>query len=164
MEETKVLPTKVKYTGFFDVRNMYSLMYDVFTGMGYAVVEDTYKSTLGGKGEDLELTWFCEKNVDNYTRFKIKIFVLGLGIEKVKVKEGDVEVSKNKGYIELNITASIVTDWESKWETHPLLKFFKGIYDKYIYKDTFIQWKGKIVEETNIFVNEIKSFFGMQKF
>jgi len=164
-EEVKVLPTSVKYSGIFNMKDLYSLLYDLLTGLGYGVTEEGYKSTTKPDGsEDLEISWDCTKNMDNYTRFRIKIFIKADGISKVKVKEGDIEVTKNKGSAEVKFTAYTITDFENKWELNPLLKFFKGLFDKYIYSSTYKNWKSKIVEETYTIVNEVKSFFGLQKF
>ncbi len=164
-EEFTVAGTsKVRYIGVFDLGEVYKLLYDLLTAENYTVEEEKYKEKITSAGKQIEINWVAQKKVDDYTMFIIKIGYFIVGLEKVKVKREGVEVSMNKGDIEISFKAILKTDYENRWETSPILKFLKGIYDVYIYKSTFENWKKQIYNEMYSIQNEIKSHFNLSRF
>ncbi len=163
-EYTVAGTSKVRYVGVFDLGEVYKLLYDLLTAENYTVEEEKYKEKITNAGKQIEINWVAEKKVDDYTMFVIKISYFIVGLEKVKVKRDGVEVSMNKGDIEIAFKAILKTDYENRWETSPILKFLKGIYDVYIYKSTFENWKKQIYNEMYSIQNEIKSHFNLSRF
>ncbi len=163
-EENLVTETSVKYDGIFDFKQLYSLMTDLAISMGYTIEEKKYKQKESPEGNEVEVEWWCTKDVDDYTRFKIILRILILGMREVQAKKGELKVRVNEGSIQVLIKGIIVTDYANRWETHPILKLFKGIYDRYFFKSTFERYKKRVYEEAYGFENEIKSFLNLRRF
>ena len=69
-----------------------------------------------------------------------------------------------QGDINIYVSAILETDYENKWEEHPVWKFFKSFYEKYLYKDTIDDLKEKIWQEGWDFINEIKAFLHLYRY
>lgn len=163
-EVLKITQSRVKFVGVFDLGDYYRLLYDIIKSMGYIIIESKYTHKTIPSGDKIEMEWNCFKKVDDYSQFHILARTLVTELQKVQVKVDDVTATKHKGDVELELTCNLVTDYEGRWETHPILKFLKGIYDIYFYKSTFDTWVSKITSEMSTVENEMKSFFRMEKF
>jgi hypothetical protein len=164
MEEISVAKGRAKYTGIFDFGDYYRMLYDLFTSMGYSVEEQKYAHKSVPTGDEIEIEWNCYKKVDDYSLFRIFAKTLVLGLQKVKVVVEGVQTTKNQGSLELELKCFVQTDYENRWETSPILKFLKGIYDAYFYKATLDNWKEKVAADMHTVENEVKAFFHMQRF
>jgi len=163
-EEAKIVETSVKYEGVFDFKQLYSLLADLAISIGYGIEEKEYTQKEGGEGTKVKVEWWCTKKIDDYTMFKI---VINLEIERMKeveARKGESLVKVNEGSMMIKLKGIIVTDYADRWETHPLLKLFKGIYDRYFFKGTLDGYKKRIYEETYGIENEIKSFLNLRRF
>lgn len=163
-EVVTITQSRIKFVGVFDMGDYYRLLYDIFKSMNYSVVEQKYTHKTSPAGDKIELEWNCFKKVDDYAQFLIFARTTVNDLQKVQVKVDDTVATKHKGDVELELICKIITDYENRWETNPILKFLKGIYDVYFYKSTFDTWVTKITSEMHTVENEIKSFFRMEKF
>jgi len=164
METVKITNARVKFVGVFDLGDFYRLLYDIIKSLGYVIIEKKYTHKTNPAGDKIELEWDCFKKVDDYAQFYIFTRVLVTDLQKVQVKVDDVTATKHKGDIELELVCNINTDYENRWETNPISKFLKGVYDIYFYKSTFDTWINKVTSEMHTVENEMKSFFRMERF
>ncbi len=160
-EELLVSKVNVNYSGRFNLKKFYRFLSKLFSEYNYTINENVYKYSASQKL--LEIEWKCTREIDDYTQFKIMVWITGRGMEKVKVKKGDVIEEYDKGDIDVTMKAFLVTDYNDKWENNPILKFLKGIYEKYLYKSTLDQLQEKILSELYSIQNEIKSFFNLSR-
>ena len=164
-EEASVGKTVVKFQGTFDMLDYYKKMHDLIESLGYDIDEDKYKYKENpGPSNDIEIEWTCAKTGDDYTKFKILCKPFMDSAKKVEVQKGTARVKLSKANLELEIRASLITDFEDRWERHPIMKFFKGLFDRYLYKPTYETWQAKIWEEMYTIENEMKAFFGLARF
>ena len=163
-ELVKITQSRIKFVGVFDLGDYYRLLYDIIKSMGYLIVESKYTHKTNPAGDKVEMEWNCFKKVDDYAQFQIFARTMITDLQKVQVKVDDVTATKHKGDAELELVVSIITDYEGRWETNPVLKFLKGLYDIYFYKSTYDNWVSKITSEMYTIESEMKSFFRMEKF
>jgi hypothetical protein len=164
-EETIIVPeSKVRYKGIFSFTDFYRFFVDTFRTLGYTIDEEKYRHKEKADSTEIEIVWNCYKNIDDYTRFLIKAKILVVDMKKVQIQKEGVTTTADSGDIEITFTARLVTDYLDRWETSPILKFVKGIYDRYLYKPTFESYKKRIVDEMYTTENETKSFFNLARF
>ena len=162
MEEITITKSQINHSGMFNFGDFYKLLYSTMKNMGYVVIENQYKVKKTPEGDEIELNWDCYKVLDDYTRFRINIYIFIAGLQKVQVKlSNGATVKRDNGKIMINFSAFLQTDYLNRWETHPLLKFLKGIYDYYIYRKEFQDLTDRIIRDLSSIENEIKSFFQM---
>jgi hypothetical protein len=165
MEKYKVTDTRrFKFDGTFSLSNYYRILYDVCRSLGYDVYENRYvhKKLMEGM-EEVELVWTCLKDVDGYARIRLDVKTLVTGMKKVQVQIEGANVGRENGSCELQMAGNIETDYLNRWETNPILRMFKKMYDNYVYRDMFKLITDKTNAEVNAIENELKAFFNMQK-
>ena len=106
----------------------------------------------------------AEKKINDYYKFKIKVNFFVIGLKEVEVEKAGVKVKMDTGDIEITIRSYIISDWEGRWENSPVLKFLKGVYDKYLMRSFYQELKVRIYEEAYKFENELKAFFNLSRF
>jgi len=150
-EEETIAKAKIKYKGSFDLGDAYDVLHDLFVTMGFTVEESKYKETVKGDKKDLQITWDCEKNVDDYTKFIISVnfFILGF--------------SKQGADAEINFKCKLRTDYEGRWDANPFLKFMKGVFQKYLYRGTYAEWKTQVRDEMYQIKTELESYLRVEK-
>jgi len=79
----------------------------------------------------------------------------------VEVEIDGVKQKMNKGQLELSFKAIMQKDYEEKWTGKPFLKVLRGFYDKYIIKETSSSYEGKLVDELNELVEEVKAYLSL---
>jgi len=155
-EDDSISRIRINYTGYFSLRDYYNYLYDICSSLGYDVIELECKQS----SDTFEFEWRNEKKVDDFTMFVIKIKTRVTNWKKNQVVGKE---KFDKGDVEITIQSVLRTDYQAKWEINPMLKFVKGVYERYIYKPTYDHWIEKIKEEMSDIVNEIKSFFHIEK-
>jgi hypothetical protein len=164
MESFQIIATRQKFAGIFSLSSYYSYLYDVFRRMGYEVWEIKYRlKNIPGKGE-LELFWECYKKIDSYVKLYIFAKTLIVGLEDKEVNIEGVNVTRQKGDVELEMKAQLQTDYANTWETNPLLLPLKPIYDSTIYRPKFKELEATVAKHLYTVENEIKAFFKMETF
>lgn len=163
-EESEISRTSVRYNGIFDFNILYRTLHDLISSMGYFIEEPKFKLRDTKEGNEIEIEWNAFKKVDDYTQFLLWVRIFIVGEKQIEVQKGDVKTKMNRGDVEITIKSKLKTDYADKWEKHPLLKFFKGIYDRYIYKPTYESWEDKVWADMFTLENEAKAFFGLPRF
>lgn len=160
--QEKITQEKTKFKGYFDTGRFYDLLFDLLVSLDYDVDEESYRQKDAPSGE-LELHWKGEKRVDKYTMFIIEAFVLVvLWKRKQNVPRGGVTLTLDFGDFETIISATLVRDYEGKWENNPLLNPFIDFYDRYIYREKYIEWQERAKDEVRYVIDEVKKFFAVQ--
>ena len=161
VERNKIYETKVKHSGVFDFREVYSFMYTLFTDMEYAVEEKTYSEKTKGDQKEIELYWIARRKVSDYFRFMIKADWRILRMTNAEVMRDGVKTSVNKGDFEMKIYCFLEKDYENRWENSPFLRFLRGIYDRYIIRSTFEEYQIQIEKETVDISDQLKAFLAL---
>lgn len=161
-EKDKVYKGKLKQAGIFNFKDFYSFSYDWLVEENYDVFERRYSEKVAGDSKDIEIEWEAMKEVSDYFRFVIKMEWKILGMKKVKVKRGDKEETMDTGSVEIKFSGTIVKDYESRWESTPVLKFMRGVYDRYIIKRRIDEYEIKLMGEIEELIAQCKSFLAME--
>ncbi len=165
-EENQITgPSKVKYAGIFKMKEVYRVAFDILTTeMGYDVEEQKYREKVTPEGKEIEIIWIAEKKINDYYKFKIKVNFFVVGLKEVEVEKAGVKVKMDTGDIEITIKSYIISDWEGRWENSPVLKFLKGVYDKYLMRSFYQELKARIYDDAYKLENELKAFFNLSRF
>lgn len=158
-------PSKVKYSGIFKMSDIYRVAHSLLIDMRYIIEETKYREKVGqGGSREIEIKWHATKEFDDYTRYRITLSWLVLGLNDVEIEKEGTKVKMNNGTIELTINSYLETDYEGRWETHPITRFFKGLHDKYLYRRTYLDYQERIYKEAYKLENELKAFFNLNRF
>jgi len=149
---------RIKQKGIFNFAEMYNSSKDWLRDEGYKVIEQTYTEEIIGDSKKLEIRWEATRKISDYYKFVIVINWLVLNLKNVFVQKHGEVVKMNSGEPEITIKAIIIKDYEHRWEMSFFQKFLRGIYDKYIVKSRFDEYKLKLASECEEFNKYLKSF------
>ncbi|MCX8194148.1 MAG: hypothetical protein N3G19_02175 [Candidatus Pacearchaeota archaeon] len=161
-EISPVYEGKLVHAGIFDFKSIYNFLYDLFTHYNYVVIEQKYSEKIKAEGKELEILWLCLKKISDYFRFRIKVRIFILGMISVEVVRENIKVKRDKGEIEIKIASSLERDYENKWESNPVTKFLRGIYDKYIIKSRIEAYEDAIATEVDEVLSQLKSYLALE--
>lgn len=161
-EKDSIYKGKIIQKGIFNFKDVYEFLYDYLVNENYDVSENKYVEKIDGQSKNIEIIWSATKEVSDYFKFEITATWSVLGLKKIKVKKGDQEIFMDSGSIEIKFTASIIKDYESRWENNPVLKFMRGMYDRYIIRSRIDAYEVKIFDEINEAVAQTKSFLAIE--
>ena len=85
-------------------------------------------------------------------------------LSEIDIEKENIRHKMQKGRAEFYFDAYVVTDYENKWETRPLIFFIKNVFDKYIYRLYTSNYDGEAIRDCTEIENEIRSFLNMAKF
>jgi len=155
---------KITLEAIFDLKELYKHAHDWLEWRKYDIEEKKYKEKVKPNGKELEIEWIATRDIDEYTQFQIQVKWQIFGLVDVEVQKEGGKIKMNKGEVNIEITASLVLDWQDKWEERPFFKFLQSFFEKYLYKGTLDQLKAKIWKEGWEFYNELKAFLHLYKY
>jgi hypothetical protein len=161
-EKDKVLAEKIKHTGIFSFSELYEYLYDWFADESYKIREKKYTEKILGDAKTIEIEWECARKISDYFKFEIKLTWLITGLKKIEVKKEDQKVTMNSGTVEIKYTATIIKDYENRWENQPFWKFLRGIYDRYIIRSRIDYYEDRVEDDLREIVSQTKAFLALE--
>lgn len=160
-EKDLVFKQTLKHKGFFDYSELYSFCYGWLKDHKYSLSEDSYTEKVQSNGRDIEIEWSAKKKVSDYFKEELSVKFTFSGITDAEVMVEDQKVSTNKGSLKIAISATLVKDYDDQWSKTPFYKFLRGIYDKYIIRNTTDLYGGKLGDTAESLYNDIKAFLNL---
>lgn len=161
-ELSPVYEGKVVHSGIFSFKDIYNFLYDWFTSYQYAVIEKKYSEKIKAEGKDIEIEWLCLRKISDYFRFRIKVGIRIIGLVAVEATREGIKVKRDKGEIEVKISSYLERDYEHRWESNPITKFMRGLYDKYIIKTRIESYEDALGSEVDEAIAQVKSFLALE--
>ena len=153
---------KIKQSGTFDFKDLYSFAYEWLDGEGYNVAEKKYAEEVSGDSKKIEIEWETKKKVSDYFQFVIKVDWKMLNLKNVEVIREGKKIKLNSGQAEIKVSGVLVKDYESRWEDRPIWKFLRGVYDRYIIRSRIDEYEDKITSQADDFVNQLKAYLAIE--
>jgi len=160
-EKEKVTELKIKHSGIFDFREVYSFIYTLLSDLEYSVEEKNYAEKTKGDQKEIEVNWMAKRKISDYFKFIIKVDVRTFRMTNADVVKDGVKTSVNKGDFEVKFTAFLEKDYENRWENTAFLKFLRGLYEKYIISSTIRSYCGMLEDEANSLTNQTKALLDL---
>ncbi|MBU2522759.1 MAG: hypothetical protein KKE23_00515 [Nanoarchaeota archaeon] len=160
-EKEKVAELKVKHSGFFDFREIYSFIYTLLSDLEYSVEEKNYGEKTKGDQKEIEVNWLAKRKISDYFRFIVKVDIRTFRMANADVVKDGVKTSVNKGDFEVKFTAFLEKDYENRWENTAFVKFLRGLYEKYIIPSAIDSYSGQLEDEANSLSNQTKALLDL---
>ena len=161
-EKNSVFKQTIKNKGFFNYPELYNFCYNWFKDNKYKLSEDSYTEKIQGNGKEILIEWTAKRKVSDYFKEEISIKWHILGMNDAEVMVGDRKEKTNKGDLKMVIAASLVSDHEDNWSTTAFNKFIRGIYDKYIIKNTNDEYESRLQDAALEFFEDTKAFLNLE--
>ena len=161
-EISPVYEGKVVHAGIFDFKSFYGFLYDFFSYYQYLVIEKKYSEKIKAEGKDVEVEWLCLRKISDYFRFRVKVVIRIINMVTVEAQREAIKVKRDKGEMEVKFSSSLERDYEHKWESNPISKFLRGIYDKYVVKTRIEAYEDALASEVDEAIAQVKSFLALE--
>jgi len=162
-EYDKILSTKIKYSGFFNFRDLYQFCHDwLVEDFGLDVTEKKYQEKLAGDAKEVEIEWEGYKKVTDYFKFKVSVKYRIIGLKNVEINQGGKKIKTNDGSVEIRLAGTLIRDYAGKFETNAFRKFLRSVYEKWVIPSRIDQMEGKLFGDSNEFLEQTKAFLTME--
>ena len=157
-EKDKIAEQKVKWKGVFKYKDLYDFVYRYLIEEQYDIEERKYVEEVeGGAKKKIEITWLVTKKISDYFKIELKVTWRILGMKDVEVEKDGERLKMNDASVEIKVVGTLLKDYESTWENNPLMKFLRGIYEKFIIEGRILSYEDKVFNEINKLTEQVKA-------
>ena len=158
VQKKEVYKEKLKQTGYWKYSEIYDMTFNWLKDQGYLLKEDLYNEKLQSNGKEVIIKWTAIRKVTDYFMFEIKLEWHILGMNDAEVEIDGKKVKTNKGEVEIVFKGNLVKDYEKRWEDKPIWKFLRGVYEKYVIRETVDEYEDDLEDEVKEIVSDVKAF------
>ena len=155
--DSVVYPMSLTYSGTFNLKELYSLIRSWFNERGFFTMEKESEASEEEAGSNFYTNFVSFKKAEEYTKLTIEISIKSKSLKETSeqyIYKGEINVSF-KSYLE--------RDYEDKYENKPIVKFFRGFYEKLVEKSRFNRYESDLRDYTNAVYNEVRAFLNLSK-
>ena len=155
VEKGLVVQKKAK----FNMVELYKTLKSWFDLHDYDFQEREYGEETADK-KSTKIGWMGRKDVNEYVSFRVPISITLKNYETIKTKSGNIV----EGDITVKISANVRSDYENKWQTSPVIHFFRAVFDRIIASDKTQKYEKELKKDVNDIFYRTKSYLNLQKF
>jgi hypothetical protein len=161
-QKKQVYKEKFKHTGYWKYKEVYDMMYDWFKERDYKLKENLYNEKILTNGKEVITKWEAEKKITDYFKFQIKADWHILGMKDVEIEVDGKKVKTNKGEVEIIFAGNLIKDYEKRWEDKPFWKFLRGVYEKYVVRETVDELEDELEDRVKEVIYDLKAFLKLE--
>ena len=124
----------LQYKGVWDMQDLYEFLAAFFSKNKFNFYERRYITKHPSPfGPETYYVWEATRNVEEYYKFAISIFLHTYDTQDVEVvmKDGSKKIF-TKGRLWIQIKSKVVTDYEKRWEESAFYANLRNFYHKYV--------------------------------
>lgn len=159
---SEIFKEKLKHKGFFNYSDYYNFCYNWLKDEGYSIAEDEYTEKLAGNGKEIVIKWKATKKISDYLKNEIKVEWHILGLTDAEAQMEGKTVKTNKGEVKITVTATLIRDYESRWDTSPTMRFMRDVYDRYIIRESVKKYEDRLEDKAKDYIEQLKSFLNLE--
>ncbi|MBI2101152.1 hypothetical protein HYT53_00935 [Candidatus Woesearchaeota archaeon] len=154
---------KIDYSGPIDITNFLKMIENFIWERGFDKKQDKdfEQNTANGKFIEWQISpW---KWITDYTRYIIKIRVLGYDLLKTDAVIDGRKRKVDSGRVIIVIDGFVEYDLQGRWEGRPFLYFLRTLYDNFIFKAYTERFEHMLVHDINHLVDHIEKFLNLYR-
>lgn len=154
---------KIDYKGPLNVGDLLRMIENFLWERGFDKKQDKdfEQNTANGKFIEWQISpW---KWVTDYTRYIIKVRLLGYDILKTDTINNGKKTKVDNGRIIIVIDGFVEYDLQSRWQEKPFLYFLSILYNNFIFKTYTERFEHMLVHDVNHLVNHIEKFLNIYR-
>lgn len=152
---------KIDYSGPLNLTELIKMIDNFIFYMGYDKKQDKdfEENTPNGKFIEYQITpW---KWISDYTRYMIKVRILGYDLVKTDVVNNGKKSKVDNGRIIIVIDGFVESDLQNRWEHNPVFHFLRSLYDNFIHKAYTERFEHMLVNDINHLTDHIEKFLNV---
>lgn len=162
-EEDTVFSNRIKYEGIFSFSNFYKFCRDYLAEeLGFDISENVYSEKLVGDKKDIKIEWRGERKLNDFFKYKIKIYFEIIGLSNVEIEQDGKRKKTNKGIIEFKVKGVLVHDYKGQYETKPMMRFLRGVYEKWVIPSRVERIEEDLISACDDFLGQAKAYLDLE--
>ncbi len=161
VQKKEVYREKLKQTGYWKYKDIYNELFHWLKDHNYKVYEEYYNEKLLSNGKEVLIKWRAEREVTDYFMFQQQLDWHILGMKDTEVEIDGKKASTQKGEVEIIFKSLIVKDYEKRWEDQPFWKFLRGVYEKYVIRETIDEFEIDAENDAKEMIANFKAFLNI---
>lgn len=154
---------KIDYSGPLNVNHLLRMIENFIWERGFDKNQEKDFEQNTERGKFIEWQIAPWKWVSDYTRYIIRVRVLGYDIVKTDAVNNNKKTKVDAGRMLIVIDGFVEYDLQSRWEQNPLLHFLRAIYDNFIFKAYTERFEHMLVNDINHLHNHIEKFLNLYR-
>ncbi|MFH1174934.1 MAG: hypothetical protein V1725_07400 [archaeon] len=154
----------IEYEGFFDLKKTFKVLIDWFTERGYERHDQLNAHNAMESGNEMSLYLIFFKKISDYAKVQIDIFISVYNAKDIEVQVDKHKERMQQGKIKLSFDCFLITDYENKWESQPMMFFLRTVFDKFFFKIYTYHYEEEAREDGREAMHEVKSFLNLHKY
>jgi hypothetical protein len=154
---------KIVYEGPFSVRDLYKTIRELLVEKGYVFFERKIHEAVGSKGKTIEGTFEPFKKFNDYAKGIIRLNLTITDCKEIELKKDGRTVKLNTGRVHIAIDGILETDYEHRWEKHPILYVVRTLFEKYVFVPHISGFTAQINDDVAHLRDNIKAFLNLYK-
>ena len=162
-EKDTIFTSTIKNTGIFNFKGFYLFCHEWLTEeTELDLTEKKYEEKIKGDEKDIIIDWIGERELTDYFRLDMKVKFTVRSMKDVEVSQNGINIKTNEGSVKVKVQGILVRDYDGKFGTTVFKKFLRSIYEKWVITSRIEEMEGKIVEESDKFLNQAKAYLDLE--
>ncbi len=158
--DTVIKELLIKQKAQFDIIELYHTIKTWFDINRYSLQETEHEEKIDKGKKSISIKFQAKKTIDDYTKFEM---TLNFSLSNYEIiKEENKKLLD--GSLKIKISSQLKVDYEEKWEKKPIMKFLRGVSDKFFNKNRRDLYKKELEDDSYDLYNKVKSFLNLHKF
>jgi hypothetical protein len=166
VEKDTIFSTKLKAKNcIFNYGEYYKFCYDwLMQEVGLDVLtEKGYSEKISGDSKEIDIKWEGSKKITDYFRMDVKLTFKVLGMKKIEVEKNGKKTKADQAMSnELSIKGILARDYQGKFEKNGVMKFWRGIYERWVIPERIDQMEAKVFDDLDEFLGQIKAYLALE--
>jgi hypothetical protein len=154
----------LSFQGLFDMKGLFKTIVKWCDDHGYDMFENKNYEEIFEQDKKIIFELLPYRKITDYHKFEIKIFAVCESLKEADVELKGIKYKLINGNISFMLDATMITDYEGRWESRPQYFFFRTLIDKFIYKSHTKEYESDLVKEVNELEEEIKAYLNMFRY
>jgi len=154
----------LEFDGLFDMKGLFQTIFHWFWQKNYDMMERKNYEYVYDDGKKIFFELIPYKKTTDYHKMEMKVRATFEKLKEVEIEIKGVKHKLLKGKAHILFDATLITDYENRWEGRPIFFFFRSLIDKFIYKDYTDAYMNELVRDAKELEEEIKSYLNMFRY
>ena len=163
MTEREILIERdsLNYSGIFNFQELIDLIKQNASDRGYFALVPRHSETISEKGKYVRYKLILDKKLSDHVKINMVFEIEILDMTEKNMEIRNKKKKMQEGKMEVFYTLLLVSDYEKRFDSKPLIYMLRKLFEKYVYPSTMSQYSDKAKEDTMWIVNNIKAYLNL---
>ncbi|MFH0869774.1 MAG: hypothetical protein V1866_01815 [archaeon] len=166
MAERKIVfqDKTLNFQGLFDLKGLFRTINTFFADHSYDPFENKNFQEVYEDEKKVIFELLPYKKITDYYRLEIRVWAVFEHLKDVEVEIKGVKQKLLKGDANFTFDATLITDYENRWEGKGVYFFFRSLVDKFIYKGYTDRYEDAVTKDVRDLMEEIRAYLNMFRY